>query len=166
MYNTIPSNPFPPSSANVSGGGGGQYVLPVASADTLGGVKVGAGLSIADGVLSANGVIFSTEEREVGTWINGEKLFERSFVLIENGVAKYEKGGLENKSYLIGMTGFEIAFISNFVGVRDVAVDSMPIANTSYYTFDKVNGAIFVSTTFSFTHLIVTVRYTKTESEG
>lgn len=33
---------------------GEQYVLPTASADTLGGVKVGSGLSIADGVLSNN----------------------------------------------------------------------------------------------------------------
>ena len=31
------------------------YTLPTASADTLGGVKVGDGLSIADGVLSASG---------------------------------------------------------------------------------------------------------------
>lgn len=37
-------------------GGGGSYVLPVASASTLGGVKVGANLSIdANGVLSATG---------------------------------------------------------------------------------------------------------------
>ena len=34
---------------------GGSYTLPTASADTLGGVKVGDGLSIADGVLSASG---------------------------------------------------------------------------------------------------------------
>ena len=38
------------------GGSGGGYTLPTASADTLGGVKVGAGLTITDGVLSANGV--------------------------------------------------------------------------------------------------------------
>lgn len=38
------------------GGGGGGYVLPTASADTLGGVKVGENLSIdGDGVLSATG---------------------------------------------------------------------------------------------------------------
>lgn len=37
------------------GGGGGQYVLPIASANTLGGVKVGNNLSIDEnGVLSAN----------------------------------------------------------------------------------------------------------------
>lgn len=33
---------------------GEHYVLPVASANTLGGVKIGNGLSIADGVLSAD----------------------------------------------------------------------------------------------------------------
>lgn len=40
------------------GGGGGSYTLPVASASTLGGVKVGSGLSIdsSTGVLSATGV--------------------------------------------------------------------------------------------------------------
>ena len=38
------------------GGGGGSYTLPTASADTLGGVKVGSGLTITDGVLSANGI--------------------------------------------------------------------------------------------------------------
>ena len=36
--------------------GGGSYVLPTASADTLGGVKIGEGVTIDDnGVLSANG---------------------------------------------------------------------------------------------------------------
>lgn len=38
------------------GGGGGSYTLPVASASTLGGVKVGSGLTITDGVLSADGI--------------------------------------------------------------------------------------------------------------
>ena len=41
---------------NFPGGSGGGYTLPTASADSLGGVKVGAGLTITDGVLSANGV--------------------------------------------------------------------------------------------------------------
>ena len=41
---------------NFPGGSGGGYTLPTASADTLGGVKVGAGLTITDGVLSAKGV--------------------------------------------------------------------------------------------------------------
>lgn len=37
-----------------SGGGGSSYELPVASETRLGGVKVGNGLSINDGVLSAD----------------------------------------------------------------------------------------------------------------
>ena len=37
-------------------GSSGSYTLPAASASTLGGVKVGSGLSITDGVLSADGV--------------------------------------------------------------------------------------------------------------
>ena len=36
-------------------GGGGSYSLPTASSGVLGGVKVGANLTITDGVLSANG---------------------------------------------------------------------------------------------------------------
>ena len=45
--NTIPPSKFPPSSEDVENSGGGeQYVLPIASAETLGGVKVGNGLSV------------------------------------------------------------------------------------------------------------------------
>ena len=38
------------------GEGGESYTLPAASANTLGGVKVGSGLTITDGVLSADGI--------------------------------------------------------------------------------------------------------------
>lgn len=41
---------------NFPGGGGGSYTLPIASASTLGGIKVGSGLTITDGVLSADGI--------------------------------------------------------------------------------------------------------------
>lgn len=41
---------------DTGGGGGGSYTLPAATADTLGGIKVGPGLSVeADGTLSAMG---------------------------------------------------------------------------------------------------------------
>lgn len=54
MFNTLPANPYPPSSEQMGAGGGGSYVLPTASADTLGGVKVGNNLSINEnGALSA-----------------------------------------------------------------------------------------------------------------
>jgi hypothetical protein len=41
------------------------YTLPTASADTLGGVKVGSGLSIADGVLSATGGLTEDQVRNL-----------------------------------------------------------------------------------------------------
>lgn len=62
------------------GGGGGGYVLPVASADTLGGVKVGNGLSIdaETGVLSASGQSWDYSTNEVNTgqkWVDGSDIF-------------------------------------------------------------------------------------------
>jgi len=45
--------------AGTSGGGGsGSFTLPTASDSVLGGIKVGSGLTIADGVLSAAGDLF------------------------------------------------------------------------------------------------------------
>ena len=41
--------------AGLSGGGGGSYTLPVATDTILGGIKVGSGLTITNGVLSATG---------------------------------------------------------------------------------------------------------------
>ena len=43
------------AAAGAGGGGGGEYTLPTASDTVLGGVKVGSGLSISDGVLAATG---------------------------------------------------------------------------------------------------------------
>ena len=61
------------------------YELPIASNTTLGGIKVGANLSIdADGTLNANSGsgtglsnIYSEEETVVGTWIDGKPLYRK-----------------------------------------------------------------------------------------
>jgi hypothetical protein len=53
--------------AEVSGlpSGGGEYTLPAATETTLGGVKVGAGLSITEeGVLSADGITPAQTQEE------------------------------------------------------------------------------------------------------
>lgn len=62
-----------------SGGGGGQYVLPVASQSTLGGVKIGSGITIdSGGTISAEGgtsVTYLNEGIEVdfnGGYLNGD----------------------------------------------------------------------------------------------
>lgn len=71
------------------GGGGGGYVLPVASADTLGGVKIGEGLSIdaETGELSNTNptpytpVNYSTTEQNTGKkWIDGSDIYVKTIV--------------------------------------------------------------------------------------
>lgn len=63
-------------------GGGGGGALPIASTETLGGIKVGNNLTIAeDGTLSAEsggGVSFADAEHEVGMY-GTRKLFSRTF---------------------------------------------------------------------------------------
>lgn len=68
-----PDNTNPNVLRSMLGSGGGSYTLPVASADTLGGVKVGEGLSITNGVLSASGtgsgvVMCFISSPELGVW--------------------------------------------------------------------------------------------------
>lgn len=63
-FNTIPCNPFPQSSDNA----GGSYALPIASADKLGGIKVGDNLTIdANGVLSAVSGLTVKQKKYTGT---------------------------------------------------------------------------------------------------
>lgn len=100
-------------------GGGGSYVLPVASASTLGGVKVGSNLSIdANGVLSATGgggVNYNTEEQIVGTWIDGKPLYQKTvqFTLpSSSGVQAYSYLSdipFSNINILVEITGYVVA---------------------------------------------------------
>lgn len=69
---------------------GSGYELPIASADTLGGVKIGENLEIDEnGVLTANvpesGNNWSTDEHEVGTWIDGSSVYEKSIQVTLGG---------------------------------------------------------------------------------
>ena len=51
--------------AEVEGFGGGEYTLPPATAEVLGGIKVGAGLSVEeDGTLSADGITKAENQAE------------------------------------------------------------------------------------------------------
>jgi hypothetical protein len=72
-------------------GGGGSYVLPVATASKLGGVKVGSNLNIDEsGVLSATGggaVNYSTTEQQIGTWIDGKPIYQIIFECITPSTA-------------------------------------------------------------------------------
>lgn len=80
-FNTYPANPWPSSTEQA--GSGGSVALPIASADKLGGVKVGNGLSIdSAGVLSADSqaVDYSTTEQATGQkWIDGKDIFVKVY---------------------------------------------------------------------------------------
>ena len=72
-----------------AGGGGGGYVLPIATDETLGGIKVGNGLEINSetGVLSNTNptpytpVSYSTTEQNTGQkWIDGKDIYFKTIV--------------------------------------------------------------------------------------
>lgn len=68
--------------------------LPIASAETLGGIKVGKNLSITeDGTLNAKASggshNYSTDEQIVSTWIDGKPIYEKTFTGISNELNAY-----------------------------------------------------------------------------
>jgi len=64
-----------------SGGGGGGYVLPPATSNTLGGVKIGTGVDVAsDGAISVNlQPHFSTTTETVVAYVNENPVYAKVF---------------------------------------------------------------------------------------
>ena len=69
------------------GSGGSSYVLPAATSGTLGGVKIGTGLSVTeDGTISTSGgggggtISYSKTPVKIGTWVNGKDVYRRVFI--------------------------------------------------------------------------------------
>lgn len=170
MLNTYPSNPWPLSTEQ-KGGGGGSYELPIASAETLGGVMVGEGLEInaETGVLSASGgtsgsVNYSTTEHAVGTWLDGKTLYERTYNIFLNGEAQYP---IANSEYDIGLTGIETAFVYGVVGERQIAgvsqyVDWGNAPGELIIVLNKTVGKVYINPkSHTYNNFYVTIRYTK-----
>ena len=177
-FNTYPPNPFPPNSENNGDGGGEHYVLPIASAETLGGVKVGENLSIdATGVLSASGGgggsdNYTNTEQKVGTWF-GADLYRKSYYF-KNVVKGTHSLEITNLDKIIKIEG---GYIERFVS---------PSVSYGFVPFPYSNGAFTadnaVRVEFSITNgtvtfdwggnheplekdALLTVYYIKTESE-
>ena len=95
----------------IQGGGSGITEIPIASETTLGGIKVGNNLSIAeDGTLSATSTgggtannIYSTEEIVIGTYF-GETLYRKCYEWKFNG------------TYNDTMTNQKVGWINNATG--------------------------------------------------
>lgn len=109
-----------------------EIAIPTASASKLGGIKVGDGLSIdANGVLSAEASSeWSTNEHEVGTWIDGSKVYEKT--------VQVTLGGSSDTDRLL---------ISGLAPTRAWIVDSDFVYNTGaeqlhFYLGCRVNGVM------------------------
>ena len=97
------------------------YVLPTASAETLGGVKVGSGLSIADGVLSANGYSLPTASAET---LGGVKV--GSGLSIEDGVLSASGGGKTIYTYEYSLSNVSFTSLQIMGNYDNVALTSIP----------------------------------------
>jgi hypothetical protein len=146
-------------------GEGGEYVLPVATAAKLGGVKVGSNLSIdAGGVLSATGggaINYSTEEQRIGTWIDGKPLYQKTFVETTPSSANVD-------SEIISLSS-DVEFVHNIIGYVKTVSASVPI-NFSYASNDYVNVYYASSantiqikqSSYNSFPCYITIQYTKT----
>lgn len=90
-------------------GGGGSYVLPTATTESLGGVKIGSGINITeDGTISANGS--SATQKAYGTAVDLSATTEAApFTCPSDGVVNLQSGyASANYTALIkvGWTGY------------------------------------------------------------
>ena len=85
---------------NASSGGEDSYTLPIASTETLGGIKVGENLSITEdgtlnaeasgtSVLSPGAVLYDTKEKVIGKWINGKPIYQKTVTTTERVICNY-----------------------------------------------------------------------------
>lgn len=87
---------------NAGGGGGGSYTLPVASQSTLGGIKVGSGLTIdSGGTLNAEGgtndVVLDVAELDNMEFPDRKVLWDEVYEKILAGHKIYAKGEVNNE---------------------------------------------------------------------
>lgn len=109
---------------------------------------------------------YSTEEQEVGTWIDGKTMYERTFILKENGEDKYPKGGFQTREYLIGLTGCDKVWIKNLWSDRGetttrVLSDSRNLSNEIITGFDLSTGGVFLYNSHAPMNVFVVLQYTK-----
>lgn len=169
-YNTCPPNPFPPSSEDI-GGGGEPYVLPVASADTLGGVKVGSRLSVENGVLSADLQMpdFSTTEHATGSkWIDGKEIYRKVIDTgaLPNATTKSVAHGIIGLDTIVKLYG--VAKNTSEGGIYplpQVLASENITLQVSLYIFEENINLKCTADRSSFDESFVVVEYTKIESE-
>lgn len=112
-----------------SGGGGGS--LPVASASTLGGVKIGDNMDIDEnGVLTHKVVNYSASEQETGIkWIDGKTVYSKTinFGALPNSTTKNVAHGISNLGLVVDFSGVAFAVNGNQIA-------PLPYAGASEWT--------------------------------
>lgn len=157
---------------------GGISELPIASSEVLGGVKIGENLTITEdgtlnaeasgtSVLSPGAILYDTEEKVIGKWINGKPLYEKTFkttvnvtgsteyfsnVIVEDAEEYFIKNAFctENEN---GTGAIQMIGSINFNGNYDYNITSFNL-NTGRWWIIRGGG------TSPYTTIIV--RYTKT----
>lgn len=139
------------------------YELPIASTETLGGIKIGDNLSIDEnGVLSANSSgssldIYSTEEQVIGTWVNGKTIYQRTII--------GQLGTTDNTNIDVG----DNMYVMQVIGFIDYPPENcnIPFEYTNpkapiYYNVTRNVIRLYHSTVFSNHTYYATIIYTKT----
>ena len=148
-------------------GGGGSYVLPVASSSTLGGVKVGSNLSIDEsGVLSASGggaVNYSTTEQQIGTWIDGKPLYQKTYSFNLPTTAGYSDividSSIENMGNIFIENGFIFYNNNMYVSINTKIDDTQWTIIWVNTALKCIRGA--AGSTYYGSPCFLTIKYTK-----
>lgn len=114
---------------------------------------------------------YSTVEHEVGTWIDGSTLYERTFVCRANNTDLITFTGTirEGGTYDLGLTN--VANVQLF-GMNTTRADSgqtqytdiAPLSTEVFVSFRNTDGALYFKAVHGAVDLTVTLRYTKTSS--
>jgi hypothetical protein len=115
------------------------------------------------------GINYSTEERVVGTWIDGKPLYQItvSFTIGSSGTYNTYDTGIDDVSIIAsikGVVALSNAFIEltpytdNSASVQPLQIQAMCSLSSNHVSIDYRNGAAVVGET-----CYVTLQYTKTE---
>ena len=154
--------------------------VPTASANVLGGIKVGNNLSIdANGVLSAEGGsvpivanqfeksdLYSTTEKIVGCWVDGRPVYQKTISCgtFPNNSTKQVAHGISNLSQVVKIFGFAKNTVNNEWNMIPIAMQSSNLLQ--YQVRCKItltNVEIITGTSYEQAmDCYITIQYTKT----
>lgn len=157
-----------------TGGGSGSYELPIASAETLGGIKIGENLTITEdgtlnaeasgsAILSPGAVIYDEQERIVGRWSDGRPVYQKTIIYEGESVST-------TTSYNHNINNLDKVVNANVIAKRTGSDNIWETYNIS--DNNEVARFVIKNTTIDITLkwdpyniLLITLQYTKTTDE-